>query len=40
VLRTQIGDVVAGLESAGFAAPRIVFRGKWCAGITMMHRRE
>lgn len=34
VLRAQAGDVAAGLEAAGFEAPRIVARGKWCAGIT------
>ena len=33
VLRTQADEVVAGLEAAGFESPRVVARGKWCAGI-------
>ena len=36
VLRTQTDDVVAGLESAGFEAARLVSRGKWCAGISAL----
>ncbi len=33
VLNSQATEVVAGLEAAGFEPPRIVPRGKWCAGI-------
>lgn len=35
VLRKQAGEVAAGLVAAGFAAPRIIDRGKWCAGLTV-----
>ena len=38
VLRTQAGDVVTGLVKAGFEPPRIVSRGKWCAGIAALRR--
>ena len=40
VLRTQADDVVAGLRAAGFGAPRIVSRGKWCAGIAALRNRK
>ncbi len=33
VLRKQALEVAAALQKAGFAAPRIIPRGKWCAGI-------
>lgn len=33
VLKTQIDEVCASLEQAGFSKPRVVGRGKWCAGI-------
>lgn len=33
VLRKQSAEVARALVSAGFSAPRIVARGKWCAGI-------
>lgn len=33
VLRKQAGEVAAAFEKEGFSAPRIVTRGKWCAGI-------
>ena len=34
VLRKQADEVAAGLVRAGFEPPRIIARGKWCAGIT------
>lgn len=33
VLKTQIDEVCASLEQARFSKPRVVGRGKWCAGI-------
>lgn len=33
VLKKQAGEVAAALETAGFSAPRVIPRGKWCAGI-------
>lgn len=33
VLKTQIDEVCASLEAAGFSMPRVVGRGKWCAGM-------
>ncbi len=33
VLRKQSAEVSAALQKAGFARPRIIPRGKWCAGI-------
>jgi ribosomal protein L11 methyltransferase len=33
VLKTQIGEVCGALENLGLAKPKIVTRGKWCAGI-------
>lgn len=33
VLRTQSAEVAAALQKAGFSKPRIIPRGKWCAGI-------
>lgn len=33
VLRKQAAEVSAALQQAGFTPPRIVPRGKWCAGI-------
>ena len=36
VLRTQAEEVAAGLTALGFEKPRIVDRGKWCAGITRL----
>ena len=33
VLKTQIEEVCASLKAAGFSKPRVVGRGKWCAGI-------
>jgi ribosomal protein L11 methyltransferase len=33
VLKKQAPEVAAALQKAGFARPRIVPRGKWCAGI-------
>lgn len=34
VLRKQSAEVAAGLVRLGFTKPRIVARGKWCAGVT------
>lgn len=34
VLCKQADEVSAGLVRAGFAPPRIITRGKWCAGLT------
>jgi len=34
VLRDQADEVAAGLVRAGFAPPRLIARGKWCAGLT------
>lgn len=34
VLKTQIGEVCEALENLGLARPKVVTRGKWCAGIT------
>lgn len=33
VLKSQIDEVRAALEAAGFSRPRVVVRGKWCAGV-------
>jgi ribosomal protein L11 methyltransferase len=33
VLKKQAPEVAAALQKAGFSAPRIIPRGKWCAGI-------
>lgn len=33
VLRKQAQEVAASLQKAGFSKPRIIPRGKWCAGI-------
>jgi ribosomal protein L11 methyltransferase len=33
VLKTQVDEVCASLEAAGFSKPHVVGRGKWCAGI-------
>ena len=38
VLRRQAEEVSAALESCGFAKPRLISRGKWCAGITSLKR--
>ncbi len=36
VLRRQSEEVAAGLVAAGFEPPRIIARGKWCAGVTRL----
>jgi ribosomal protein L11 methyltransferase len=33
VLKTQVGEVCGVLENLGLAKPKVVTRGKWCAGI-------
>ena len=33
VLKTQIAEVCAALQNLGLAKPKVVTRGKWCAGI-------
>jgi len=38
VLRKQSREVADGLVKAGFAEPRIIDRGKWCAGLTQKIR--
>lgn len=38
VLCKQADEVAAGLIRAGFAQPRIIVRGKWCAGLTEKFR--
>ena len=32
VLREQVQEVVSAFETEGFSSPRIIVRGKWCAG--------
>jgi ribosomal protein L11 methyltransferase len=32
VLRTQRREVISAFQAAGFTKPRIIVRGKWCAG--------
>ena len=39
VLRSQAEEVCRGLEASGFKKPRLVSRGKWCAGITSLADR-
>ena len=39
VLRSQAEEVSRGLEASGFKKPRLVSRGKWCAGITSLAER-
>ena len=36
VLRSQAEEVCRGFEASGFKKPRLVSRGKWCAGITSL----
>jgi ribosomal protein L11 methyltransferase len=38
VLRRQAPEVARAIEKAGFSKPRIVIRGKWCAGICRKSR--
>ena len=38
VLRKQADEVSAGLVKLGFEPPRIVPRGKWCAGVTRLKK--
>lgn len=33
VLRNQVSEVAGSFQAAGFATPRIIARGKWCAGV-------
>jgi ribosomal protein L11 methyltransferase len=40
VLRSQKDAVIAALLQCGFAPPRIVNRGKWCAGSTQLRSTE
>ena len=39
VLRSQSEEVSRGLQACGFQKPRLVVRGKWCAGITSLADR-
>lgn len=36
ILKSQIREVCAGLKAGGFEEPRIVTRGKWCAGLAQV----
>lgn len=36
VLRKQADEVSAGLVRLGFEEPRVIARGKWCAGVTRL----
>lgn len=36
VLRKQAEEVCAGLVGLGFEKPRVIARGKWCAGVTRL----
>ncbi|MFZ4683749.1 MAG: 50S ribosomal protein L11 methyltransferase, partial [Terrimicrobiaceae bacterium] len=38
VLRKQSAEVSAALQKAGFTRPRIIPRGKWCAGICLRQK--
>lgn len=40
VLRRQSDEVAAGLIKAGFEPPRVIARGKWCAGITRLSTKS
>lgn len=40
VLRRQSDEVAAGLIKARFEPPRIIARGKWCAGITRLSTKS
>ncbi len=40
VLRSQAEEVSRGLEACGFQKPRLIVRGKWCAGITSLAERR
>ena len=39
VLRKQVQEVVSALRAAGFSNPRIIVRGKWCAGTCQKNQR-
>jgi ribosomal protein L11 methyltransferase len=40
ILRTQVQQVTGNLRAAGFSKPRIIARGKWCAGICQKGQRK
>lgn len=40
VLRTQSVEVCRALEKAGFSKPRVISRGKWCAGICQLRPKK
>lgn len=40
VLKKQAPEVSAALEKAGFTKPRIIPRGKWCAGICQFRKKS
>jgi ribosomal protein L11 methyltransferase len=40
VLREQAKQVASAFQAAGFSKPRIIARGKWCAGVCQMNRRK
>lgn len=39
VLRKQAQEVASAFKAAGFSNPRIIVRGKWCAGTCQKHQR-
>ena len=40
VLRKQAAEVAGVLQTAGFSSPRIIPRGKWCAGICTRQKKS
>jgi ribosomal protein L11 methyltransferase len=40
VLRKQAQEVASAFEAAGFSNPRIIVRGKWCAGTCQRDQRK
>jgi ribosomal protein L11 methyltransferase len=40
VLREQAEEVASAFKAAGFSKPRIIARGKWCAGICQKDRKK
>lgn len=40
VLRSQADEVCRALQKAGFSKPRVISRGKWCAGICQLRGKK
>lgn len=40
VLRKQIDEVVGAFQAEGFSNPRVIVRGKWCAGTCQKNQRR